>query len=74
MKGLFDLLSDKRRQDFADESPDFGMESDDVPETLEAPHGFEMMLKKKRKNALLKKMLVDDGYSDLAKMINIKEY
>ncbi len=75
MKGLFDLLKEKTRGAFADESPsefDEGME----PDSAEAPdtaHGFTIGLKRKRRSVMLKNMLVDAGYNDLAKMINIKE-
>ncbi len=40
----------------------------------EGDHGmWEMTLKKKRRAAMMKKMLEDAGYGELSKMINIHE-
>ena len=68
------MLKQKRRQDYADSSP---VDDDYEPAEHEMPdeqHGFSIQLKKKRRTAMLKHMLSDAGYDDLAKMINIKEY
>lgn len=73
MKGLFDLLKDKERQNFADSSP---AEYDDEPASYEQPdaaHGFSIELKRKRRTSMLKNMLMNAGYGDLAKMLNVKE-
>lgn len=76
MKSVFDLIKEQRRQAFADASPEFDSEYEaaDEPEMPDAPGGFRMQLKKKRRTAMLRKMLADAGYGDLAKMMNIKEY
>ncbi len=74
MSSIFDLLKDKRRQDFADSSPIDEEYEPDEAEMPDAQHGFSIQLKKKRRTAMLKHMLADSGYGDLAKMINIKEY
>ncbi len=75
MKSLFDLIKDKRRQEFSDESPIDSSEGEEPAsfETPDASHGFSIGLKRKRRSVMLKNMLVDAGYGDLAKMINIKE-
>ncbi len=73
MKGLFDLLKDRERQNFADNSP---AEYEAEPAAAEAPdaaHGFSIELKRKRRTSMLKNMLMNAGYGDLAKMLNVKE-
>ncbi len=75
-KSLFDLVKDKRRQEFADaSSPVYEGEPDsDGAEMPDDPHGFEIGMRRKRRTTMLKKMLADAGYNDLSKMISIKEY
>ncbi len=75
MSSIFDMIKDWKRRTFADESPvdaDASQEpaSYDMPDD---PHGFSMGLKRKRRAVMMKNMLVDAGYGDLAKTINIKE-
>ncbi len=74
MKGLFDLLKDKERQNFADSSPAEYEEGEPASaEMPDAAHGFSIELKRKRRTSMLKNMLMNAGYGDLAKMINVKE-
>lgn len=74
MKGFMDLLKERKAQLFSDASPP-EMEGPPPAEydDPDAAHGFTIALKKKRRTAMLKNMLVDAGYTDLAKMINVKE-
>ncbi len=77
MNGWLSLFKDKKRQEFADTSPaDLTMVDEDPAsaEMPDAPHGFTVALRRKRRTAMMKKMLSDMGYGDLAKMINVKEY
>lgn len=69
-----DLLKDQRAQLFSDESPE-EMDGPDPAEYApdDDPHGFTLALKRKRRTSMLKNMLVNAGYGDLAKMINVKE-
>jgi hypothetical protein len=73
---LMEMLREKKAGEFADPSnPVYSeAEEDDEPFEDEAPRsGFTMQLKHRRKSAFLKKMLADQGYDDLARMISIKE-
>lgn len=74
---LMELLRAKKAGEFSDPSnPVFSEAMDDEEEPFEdkAPAtGFTMHLKHRRKGAFLKKMLADQGYEDLARMISIKE-
>lgn len=72
-----DLFRDRRLAEFSDPSnpiyADYDAEDpDDMPDAPE--HGFKIALRKKRKAAMLKRMLADGGYADLAKMITVKQY
>lgn len=71
---LFDMIKDRRKQMFADESPE-EFETAEEPAEYDAPdaNGFTLSLKRKRRSTMLKNMLNGAGYGDLAKMINIKE-
>lgn len=75
-KSLFDLISSKRKQDFADSvGPSYDEIESTDPEGHEPPeHGFLLALRRKRKSALLKRMLSDGGNNELAKMVNVREY
>ncbi len=76
-KSLFDLLSDRRKQDFADSvGPSYSEVEDMDPSSHEddEAHGFRLQLRRKRKSALLKRMLMDGGYGDLAKTVSVKGF
>lgn len=74
MNGVLDKLRDVQRRLFGQTAP---AELDAAPEAAEYDPAegptFAMGLKKKRRTAMLKQMLANEGYSDLAKMISIKE-
>ncbi len=71
-KSIFDLMKDKSAKDFADAgNPVFDGE---MAEHDDQDHGFSIELKKKRRTQMLRQMLNDEGYGDLAKMVKIKEY
>lgn len=67
-KALLEYLRDDDRL----EEPEGGFEQDDV-ETPEDRQVYQLKLKKKRNQMMLKKMLEEQGYSDLAKMVNISK-
>ncbi len=77
-KSLFDLISDKRKQEFADSAGPGFSEVDSMDPSggghEEDEHGFRLQLRRRRKTALLKRMLVDGGYGDLAKSVSVKEF
>ena len=75
-KSLFDLISDKRKQDFADSvGPGFDqVDAQDPIAHEDDEHGFRLQLRRKRKSAMLKRMLLDGGYGDLAKSVSVKEF
>ncbi len=69
-KKQMDELSDPSNPIFSDMSSD----DDNSPMDGESDHGFTIQLRRKRKAAMLKRMLSQQGYGDLAKAISIKEY
>lgn len=78
MSGLFgdsllDLAKKKLKSQFsgAHESIYQPPHYEDMPDH-DSPT-FTVMLRKKRRTALMRQILQDGGYSDLAKMIRIKE-
>lgn len=68
-KSLFDWLKEKKSRETAS--------SDELPIEAMTPEGagegFQIGIKKKRHSAMLKKMLHDSGYGELAKMISVRE-
>lgn len=67
-KALIEYLRDDGRM----EEPESGYEpSEDSPETRQI---MQMQLKKKRQQLMIKKMLAESGYADLAKMVNIGKH
>ena len=72
-KSLMDLFREKREGEFSDASnPVYSSEmADDRPEP-EA--GFKLELKRRRKANMIRQMLDEQGYGDLAKMIRVKEF
>ncbi len=75
-KSLFDLISEKRKQDLADSyvpgyadaealDPIAGGHED------ESEHGFHLQMRRKRQTALLKKMLLQGGDPGLAKSFTV---
>lgn len=72
-QSLMDMITDKRKQEFADVgNGSYSSEgADDIPAHDEI--GFTMQLKKKRRTQMMRQMLHDAGYADLANMIRIKE-
>lgn len=73
-KSLFDLISDKRKQDFADSGGLSDPEADPAGGGHEGDEqGFRLQLRRRRKAALFKQMLIDGGYGDLAKTVSVKE-
>lgn len=75
---LMEMLRDRKAAEFSDPSNAFFSAADEpaddasVPDD-EAKYGFKIGLKHRRKAAFLKKMLANGGYSDLARMVSIKE-
>lgn len=64
-RALYDFLRDDGR---TDEPEVADVESDEDPEVR---HMMALHLKKKRQQMMLKRMMADSGYADLAKMVNI---
>lgn len=64
---IMDLVKDKRRADMEAPLPDADFDPGTGTE-------WQLELKKKRRSLLMKKMLADAGYNDLAKMVSIKEH
>lgn len=77
-KSLFDLLSDRRKQDFADSVGPGYADVDALDPQGEGhegdEHGFKLQMRRKRKTAILKQMLTNGGYPDLAKTVSVKEF
>ena len=64
-RALYDYLRDDGRMD----EPEADMEQvDEDPQTRQV---MALHLKKKRHQMMLKQMLTDSGYGDLAKMVNV---
>lgn len=69
-KGLMDLLKEKRRSE-AVELPPIMEDEDDI--AVPQDEHLAATVKKKRQSQILKRMLHDNGYGDLARMISIHE-
>jgi hypothetical protein len=67
MYSLLDLLSPNERP------PEEALREDLSPERGADPGGFELVMRRKRRAALLKAMLESQGYDDLARMAGIRE-
>ena len=67
-KALMEYLRDDGRI----EEPEGGYIPSEGPP--EFRHAYEMKLKKKHQQMMLKKMLAEAGYGDLAKMVNIGKH
>jgi hypothetical protein len=71
VRSIVDIL--KRRQ-----SEDLPRQLPEVPDEMDGrfavddPAAFQLVLKKRRNNGMLKKMLADAGYTDLAHMVTVK--
>lgn len=69
---LFDLVKERRKGEL--EGPSMlAADDEDAGLPLEDASGWQMTLKKKRRGMILKRMLADAGYGELAKMVNLKE-
>lgn len=70
-------LADLYRQQATEGLDDSDYQVTDLAEpTAEAPDsqgGYQMVLRQKRRAAMLKQMLSDAGYEDLMKMVNLRE-
>lgn len=70
--GLLQLLKDKKREEAVGAPIPMQQEPAEFEDFTEGPH-LQFALKKKRRALMMKKMLEDGGYGDLARMINIRE-
>lgn len=68
---LFQQLSEEQHRDDAPPLEE-ATPVDDAPPADEQ-RGWELALKRKRRAVLMRHLLADSGYGDLAKMVNIKE-
>ncbi len=76
-KSLFDLISEKRKEEYAS-SVAPGYAEAEAMDPIGSTHNeeepqFRLQLRRKRKSAMLKRMLVDGGYGDLAKTVTVRE-
>lgn len=67
-----EALKERKRQEMARALPNASELDDDGEMHGAEPHTYSLQIKRKRMNGILKKMMIDAGYDDLARMTSVR--